>query len=42
LYAVSDAHGKLFVFTITKTKVSEASGSPHSIPGLVNLYVVSK
>jgi hypothetical protein len=42
LYAVSDAHGKLFVFTVTKTKVSEASGSPYSISGLINLYVVSK
>jgi len=42
LYAVSNSHGKLFVFTVTKTKVSEASGSPHSVSGLNSLYVVSK
>jgi hypothetical protein len=42
LYAISISHGKLFVFTITTTKVSEASGSPHSISGLTSLYVVSK
>ena len=42
LYAVSNSHGKLFVFTVTKTKVSEASGSPHSVSGLNTLYVVSK
>jgi hypothetical protein len=42
LYAVSNSHGKLFVFTVTPTKVSQASGSPHSISGLNSFYIVSK
>jgi hypothetical protein len=42
LYAVSNSHGKLFVFTITPTKFGEAAGSPHSLSGLNGLYVVPR
>jgi hypothetical protein len=42
LYAISHAHGKLFVFDATTTKVSPAFGSPYSIGQVQNLAVVSK
>lgn len=37
LYAIGDAAGKLWVFTVTPTSVSQAPGSPHNItlPGSV-------
>ena len=42
LYAVSGTAGKLYVFTITPTSVSQAPGSPHSITGISGLVVLPK
>lgn len=42
LYAISHHAGKLFVFTITPTSATEASGSPHTISGLQSISVLSK
>jgi len=39
LYAISKPAGKLFVFTITPTSVSQAPGSPHAITGPQDLIV---
>lgn len=39
LYAISRPAGKLFVFTITPTSVSQAPGSPHAIVSPQNLIV---
>ena len=39
LYAISQAAGKLFVFTITTTSSKEASGSPYTINNPQNLIV---
>lgn len=39
LYAISRPAGKLFVFTITPTSVSQAPGSPHTILSPQNLIV---
>jgi hypothetical protein len=42
LYAISQASGKLFVFTVTPTTVSQAAGSPHSIASPQGVVVVAK
>jgi hypothetical protein len=39
LYAISRHAGKLFVFTITPTSVSEAAGSPYAIAQPQNIIV---
>jgi hypothetical protein len=39
LYAISGAAGKLYVFTITPTSHSQASGSPYSVSSPVGLIV---
>jgi hypothetical protein len=39
LYAISKPAGKLYVFTITPTSVSQAPGSPHAITGPQNVTV---
>jgi hypothetical protein len=41
LYAISGSAGKLYVFTITPTSYSQASGSPHSVSAPVGLIVQS-
>src|SRR6202011_5108239 len=42
LFAISQSGGKLFVFTITPTSVSQAPGSPHKITKPQSLVVLSK
>ncbi len=42
LYAISQPAGKLFVFTVTPTKVTEAPGSPYSITNPQNIAVVPR
>jgi len=42
LYAISPAAGKLFVFTVTPTSVSQAPGSPYTITGPQNIIVLPK
>jgi hypothetical protein len=42
LYAISGKAGKLYVFTVTPTSVSQAPGSPHSIARIANLIVLPK
>jgi len=42
LYAISYSANKLWVFTVTSTGVSQAPGSPHSIPSPANLIVLPK
>ena len=42
LYAISTNAGKLFVFTVTPTSVTQAPGSPHNIPGAGSLIVLPK
>ena len=42
LYAVSQSAGKIYVYSITPTTVTEASGSPHKIATPGQLTVVSK
>jgi hypothetical protein len=42
LYAISHSHGKLFVFTITPTSFSQASGSPHTITNPQTIIVQPK
>ena len=42
LYAISNLSGKLFVFTITPTSITQAPGSPHNIPGAGSLVVLPK
>lgn len=42
LYAISTKAGKLFVFTVTPTSVTQAPGSPHNIPGVGSLIVLPK
>jgi hypothetical protein len=39
LYAISRSAGKLYVFTITPTSHSQASGSPYSVSSPVALIV---
>lgn len=42
LYAISRKAGKLYVFTVTTTSYSQASGSPHSITGAQYLAVLPR
>lgn len=42
LYAISGTAGKLYVFTVTPTSVSQAPGSPYSIVGAQSLIVLPK
>lgn len=42
LYAISHSTGKLYVFTVTATGNSQASGSPYSITSPQNLVVLSQ
>jgi len=42
LYAISAKSGKLFVFTITPTSVSQAPGSPYTITNAQNIIVLPK
>jgi hypothetical protein len=42
LYALSQATGKLYVFTITPTSITSVSGSPYTIAGSNGLFVVPK
>lgn len=42
LYAISRAAGKLYVFTVTPTSVSQAPGSPHTITKPQNIIVLPK
>jgi len=42
LYAISEPSGKLFVYTVTPTSVSQAPGSPHKIAQPQNIVVLSK
>lgn len=42
LYALSNTAGKLYVFTVTSTGVTQAPGSPHSITNPGNLIVLPK
>jgi hypothetical protein len=42
LYAISKSAGKLFVFTITPTSVSQAPGSPYKINAPQNIAVLPK
>jgi hypothetical protein len=42
LYAISRSAGKLFVFTITPTSVSQAPGSPYTITNPQNIIVLPK
>jgi 6-phosphogluconolactonase (cycloisomerase 2 family) len=42
LYAISQTSGKLFVFSVTPTKVSQVTGSPHSISSPLAVVVVAK
>jgi hypothetical protein len=39
LYAISQAAGKLWVFTVNQGLVAAAPGSPYSVPGALNLVV---
>ena len=42
LYAISQPSGKLFVYTVTPSSVSQAPGSPHKITTPQNIVVLSK
>ena len=42
LYALSRSAGKLFVFTVTPTRVSQAPGSPYAISDPQNITVLPK
>ena len=42
LYAIGDTAGKLWVFTVTETGVTEAPGSPHSITYPADMIVLPK
>lgn len=42
LYAISSQAGKLFVFTVAPTSVTQTPGSPHNIPGAGSLIVLPK
>ena len=42
LYAISAKSGKLFVFTVTPTSVSQAPGSPYTIRQPMNIIVLPK
>ena len=42
LYAISRSAGKLYVFTVTPTSVTQAPGSPHAITNPQNITVLPK
>ena len=42
LYAIGDTAGKLWVFTVTETSVTQAPGSPHSITYPADMIVLPK
>ena len=42
LYALSRTSGKLYVFTVTPTSVSQAPGSPHTIANPQNVIILPK
>jgi hypothetical protein len=42
LYAISRKAGKLYVFTVTSTSVTQAPGSPHSITSPAYIIVLPK
>jgi hypothetical protein len=42
LYAIGDTAGKLWVFTVTETSVTQAPGSPHSIAYPADMIVLPK
>jgi WD40 repeat protein len=42
LYAISQSKGKLYVFTVSATTYSQASGSPYAITNPGNLVVLSQ
>lgn len=42
LYAISRNAGKLFVYTVTSTGVTQAPGSPHTIANPLNIVVLPK
>ena len=45
LYALSYPSGKLYVYTVTSTGITEAAGSPYKVPGpygLTGIVVVPK
>jgi hypothetical protein len=42
LYAISPKAGKLFVYTVTASGVTQAPGSPHTIAGAQNIVVLPK
>ena len=42
VYAISQKTGKLFVYTVTSTGVTQAPGSPHAIKSPQNLIVLPK
>ena len=42
LYAISRPAGKLFIFTVTSTSVSQAPGSPYTITNPQNIIVLPK
>ena len=42
LYAISRKAGKLYVFTVTSTSVTQAPGSPHTITNPQNIIVLPK
>jgi hypothetical protein len=42
VYAISKSAGKLYVFTVTSTRVSQAPGSPYSIAHPQNIIVLPK
>jgi hypothetical protein len=42
VYAISRKAGKLYVFTVTSTSVSQAPGSPHSIANPASIIVLPK
>jgi len=42
VYAISQKAGKLFVYTVTSTGVTQGPGSPHAIKSPQNLVVLPK
>ena len=42
LYALSETAGKLYVFTVTSTGVTQAPGSPHTIANPISIIVLPK
>jgi hypothetical protein len=42
LYAISQSAGKLYVFTITSTVNSQASGSPYNVTSPANIVVLAQ